>query len=142
MKKIISVLLSAAMAVSALSVGAYARSYNPDEEIMPMYESMTSVSASITANSKTVTCKSTVIPISSEKWITMTQTVEKKSDSGNWSPTSHTWTKNADNQSKNYSFSNYAVLSNGTYRLKCDVLIKLSNGTTETVTKYSSTVTI
>lgn len=143
MKKIISVLLAAAMALSALSSAAYAKSHYPDEGVVPMYESNTNVSSSMSAKNKNVECKSHIIVYSGEKWSTVTQTIEKQSASGNWTSTSHTWTKTADNQERSYNFTNSTTLSeNGKYRLKSDVTVKLANGFTETITKYSSTITI
>ena len=130
------------MAVSALSVGAYAKGYDPEEGVMPMYDSASNVLSTITAKNKTATCTSSIMLRSNEKWSTVTQTIEQQSTSGNWSSTSYTWSKNADNQNRSYSFSNSATLSSGTYRLRSDVTIILPNGTTETVTNYSSAISI
>lgn len=129
------------MAVSALSAGAYAKTNDPNEGIMPMYESLSSVWSNITAKSKTVSCTSSILLKTGEKWITVTQCIEKQSASGNWSSTSYSWSKSADDQNRSYTFSNSTTLSSGTYRLRSDVIIK-SNGITETVTGYSSSISI
>jgi len=143
MKKVISVLLSAAIAVSALSGGVYARTYQPGEGAAPMYESSCTVRSVLTAKSKTAECKTTVMVFPGEKWITITQTLEKQSTSGSWSATPYTWTKNAVNSGMNYIFSNSAALSeSGKYRVKSEVTVESPSGKRENITEYSSEVSI
>lgn len=144
MKKVISLLISLVMAVSSLSVGAYAAvNRTGGGTAMPMYESSFSVRSSLSAKDKTAECKSAVILTGGEKWISITQTLEKQSSNGTWSSTSYTWTKNADNGEKSYIFTNTATVSeSGKYRVKSSVVFKTSDGKSETATAYSGTVSI
>lgn len=142
MKKIISVLLAVVMTVSVLAVGAFAWGGDPDAGIMPINECYSSVYSSISNNNKTVTCTSKLALYSGEKWIAMSHTIESLS-SGRWTSTSNSWSKTADNQSVNYTLSSSTTLSaSGTYRLKSVAVILLPNGSTETITSYSGTISI
>ena len=142
MKKIFSVLLAVVMTVSVLAVGAFAWGGDPDEGIMPINECYSSVYSSISNNNKTVTCNSYLTLYSGEKWIAMSHTIESLS-SGRWTSTPNSWSKTADNQSVGYTLSSSTTLSaSGTYRLKSVAVILLPDGSTDTITSYSNTISI
>lgn len=142
MKKIISALLSVVMMMSVFSAGAYAAVPTPnDDGKMPMYDSGDIIRSTLTIKNKVAECKSSIMLYSGEKWVKITQTLEKQTSSGTWSQTSNTWTKNSDGDSTICTFINSANLSeSGKYRVKSVVIIESSNGKQETVTKYSSTI--
>lgn len=144
MKKFISVLLSVIMMMSVLSAGAYAAVVNPDNgRVGLMYENSDTFISSLSFKEGTVTCKSTVILSYTEKWISITQTLEKKSTSGSWSSTGNVWSISASKDSNYYLFSNSETLNmSGEYHLKSVVVVKNSAGKQETITKYSDTITV
>lgn len=144
MKKIISALLSVVMMMSVFSVGAYAVVSEPSiGGAMPMYDSGDVIRASLVISNKTAECTSTVILCFGEKLVKITQTLQKQTSSGSWDSTSNSWTKTAFSSSSKCTFSNSANLTEGgNYRLKSVVVIELSSGKQETVTKYSSIVSV
>lgn len=143
MKKFISVLLAAAMMISASAVGVYAEGNEPNGEIMPLYDCNSKATSAASVNGNSVRCVSNIVVIGSETWSSITQTIEKQNSLGKWYSTSYTWTKNADNPSLNYIYSNTTTISNsGTYRLRSDLVVKASNGFTETITSHSGTFII
>lgn len=144
MKKIISALLSVVMMMSVFSVEAYAAVPEPGiGGAMPMYDSGDVVRASLAISNKTAKCTSSAILSFDEQLVKITQTLEKQTSSGAWGSTSNSWTKTEFDSSSKCTFSNSANLSDGgKYRLKSVVVIELSSGKQETVTKYSSIVSV
>lgn len=142
MKKVISLLVSLVMAVSSLSAGAYAKvNRTGSGTAMPMYESGDTFSSSLSLKDGTATCKTSFILDYSEKWISIKQTLEKKSPS--WTSTGDTWSITASKDSNYYIFSNAKSLSTaGEYRLKSEIVIKNSGGKQETITRYSDPITV
>ena len=144
MKKLISALLSVLMILSVFSSVAYAAV--PDsigEEISPMYESSNTLSSILTFSGKTAKCKSTLFLNVDETWVSITQTLQKKTSSGTWQAVSGaSWTVTSNNKSY-YTFNNSkTVTSSGSYRLKSVFVINTVYGNKETITIYSPTSTI
>ena len=144
MKKFISVLLSVIMLMSVLSVGAYAAVVNPDNgRVGLLYESTDTFDSTISYKDGTATCTTIIILAYTEKWISISQTIEKKSSLGFWSSTGITWSVSASEDSNYYLFGNSESLSeSGEYRLKSVVVVKSPTGKQETITKYSSKIKI
>ena len=143
MKKFISVLLAAAMMISASAVGVYAEGNPPNGEIMPLYDASSKAMSAAVVNGNSVECVSNIVVVGSETWSSITQTIEKQNSIGKWYSTSYTWTKNADDPSHAYIYSNTTTISNsGTYRLRSDLVVKSKTGFTETVTSHSASFTI
>ncbi|MBD5113982.1 MAG: hypothetical protein HDT46_02070 [Ruminococcaceae bacterium] len=144
MKKFISVLLSVVMMMSVLSASAYAAVVNPDNgRVGLMYENSDTFTSSLSYKGGIATCKSTVILAQNEKWISITQTLEKKSSSGSWSSTGNVWSISASKDSNYYLFSNSKSLNvAGEYHLKSVIVVKNSSGKQETITKYSDSITV
>lgn len=145
MKKLISALLSVLMILSAFSSVAYAAV--PDsigEEISPMYESSNTLTSILTFSGKTAKCKSTLLLNANETWVSITQTLQKKTSSGTWQAVSGaSWTVTSNNNSYYYTFNNSkTVTASGSYRLKSVFVINTVYGNKETITKYSPTATI
>ncbi|MBD5104272.1 MAG: hypothetical protein HDT47_05355 [Ruminococcaceae bacterium] len=140
MKKFISVLLSVIMLMSVLSVGAYAATTKPNA---PMYESSNTIYSLLTIKNSTATCKTTVLLADGEKWESITQTLEKQSSSGKWSQACDPWTTTASGSSRTCIFSNTATLStSGKYRVKSVIVVETSSKNKETITTYSSEVSM
>lgn len=131
------------MMASTLPAGVYAQGNEPNSGIMPLYESSSKAVSAIKSTGKNVECISNIVVYSTETWVSITQTIEKKSSSGSWTSTKYTWSKTADNSSIGYIFTNSTNISDsGTYRLRSDLVVKMANGTKETVTSHSGTITI
>ena len=145
MKKLISVLLSVVLTLSAFSSTAYAAANNnAGGGISPMYSSSDTMRSALSFSSKTAACVSLVILSANESWISITQTLEKEVSSGRWqSVTGASWSTTATSKSSYYNFYNSkAVTSSGKYRVKSVFVIESSSGKRETVTIYSNTVSI
>ncbi|MCI8603720.1 MAG: hypothetical protein HFE79_06205 [Ruminiclostridium sp.] len=143
MKKIISVLMAAAMMASTLPTGVYAQGNEPNSGIMPLYDCNSKAASAVSVTGNTVECQSAIIVVSGEKWKSITQTIEKQNSIGKWYSTSYTWSKKSDNPNLAYIYTNTTTISNsGTYRLRSDLVVEASNGFTETVTSYSGNFTI
>lgn len=131
------------MMTSALPMDVYAEGNNPNEGIMPLYNCFSKAISAVIANGNSVECKSNIVVYSGEEWVSVTQTIEKKSSSGSWTSTKYTWSKNATTPTIGYIYTNTTTISDGgTYRLRSDLVVKTSSGTKETVTSYSGTFTI
>lgn len=144
MKKLISALMSVLMILSAFSSVTYAAV--PDsigEEISPMYESSDILTSTLTFSGKTAKCKSTLFLNVNETWVSITQTLQKKTSSGTWQAVSGaTWTVTSNNNTY-YTFNNSkTVTASGSYRVKSVFVINTLSGKKETITRYSPTVTI
>ena len=145
MKKLISVLLSVVLTLSAFSSTAYAAANNNvGGGISPMYSSSDSMSSNLSFQGKTAACVSTIIMYEGEKWISMTQTLQKEVSPGIWQAvTGASWSITSSNNSSYYIFRNSkTVTSSGKYRIKNVFLLESSSGKRETVTFYSGTVSI
>ncbi|MCM1055268.1 MAG: hypothetical protein NC394_07075 [Bacteroides sp.] len=143
MKKLISLLLSAALMISTFAVGAYAAVQEPTgDEIMPMYVATSSIKSSLTINNKNVECKTAVILYNGEKWHKIVQTLEKQNSNGKWESTSLEWSIDAVNKSQSYVFVNSSTLSETAqkFRVKSVVTVESSGGTRQDITCYSSEV--
>lgn len=143
MKKIISALLSVVMMMSVFSVGAYAAGgKSGNDEIMPMYSNSDVINSSLSIKNKTAQCKTTVTLASNEKWVKVTQTLQKQSASGNWSEV-NTWSKSATSDSAYCTFTNSMTLnSTGKYRVKSTIVVSNSNGQQEDIIVYSNVVSL
>lgn len=130
------------MMASTLPAGVYAQENNPNSGIMPLYDCNSKVTTAASANGNKVECKSVIAVASGEKWTSITQTIEKQNSIGKWYSTS-TWSKKSDSPTMNYIFTNTVTITNsGTYRLRSDLAVEVSNGFTETITSYSGNFTI
>lgn len=145
MKKLISALLSVVMILSVFSSAAYAaESDTIDEGIMPIYASSDTLISSVSFSSKTANCNSILILYSGERWISISQTLQKEVSSGTWQAVNGaSWSTTATSKSSTYNFSNSkTVTASGKYRVKSVFVIENSSGKRETITVYSSTVSI
>lgn len=133
------------MILSVFSSAAYAAEDFPaDGGIMPFYASSDMLLSRLTFNNKTATCKSTLVLYSDERWISISQTLQKEVSSGTWQPvTGASWSTTASSKSATYNFSNSkTVTASGNYRVKSVFVIESSSGKRETITVYSNTVSI
>ena len=145
MKKLISVLLSVVLTLSAFSSTAYAAANNNvGGGISPMYSSSDTLLSSLSFSGKTATCRSVLVLYANEKWISITQALEKQSSSGSWQTvTGASWSITSANGNTSYIFSNSkAVTASGKYRVKSVFVIESISGKRETVTVYSNAVSI
>lgn len=144
MKKFFSVMMSVIMMMSVLSAGAYAATTKPNGGgVAPMYGSSNTICSLLTIKNGTAECKTTVMLSDGEKWKSVTQTLEKQSSSGGWSPACDPWTTSPNGSSRTCIFSNSTtVSSNGKYRVKSVVVVETSSKKNEVITTYSSEVSV
>lgn len=133
-KKIIAAIVMTVVAVVCLSGTVFAQ----EVSVCNLYTS--SCSSTLSASGTTATCTSEAIGYYGETTkISMVQTLQKKTASGNWSKVS-SWSE-VDTGYRGYMSNKKYSLSSGTYRLK--TVFKVYAGSKyETITKYSSNKTI
>lgn len=87
-------------------------------------------------------CKSSYNDWQTASKVVIVQSLEKKALLWSWSTVGGEWTKTTTN-ADTVSFTNTkSGLASGTYRVKSVFTVTLSDGTSETVTRYSSEVEI
>lgn len=98
--------------------------------------------SSLVISGTTATCVSKYTDSNTVASINIVQTLEKHAYLWTWNPVCDPWTKGGTNV-RNLSLTNTkSGLSSGTYRVKSVFTVTLQNGKTESVTVYSSEVTI
>lgn len=145
MKKFISVLLSLVMVLSVFSTVAFATDSDfVGDELSPEYSAGDFFASVLWFNGKTATCSSSITMASSERWISITQTLERKVSSNTWQTVKDCgWTVVASGRSDYYLFENSGnVTESGTYRLKTIFYVESSMGVRERIPVYSQTHTI
>lgn len=140
-KKIVSLILSAVLAFSAVNVAASAKGIaeHSAEIIAPYYIYANNPGSTLVIKGTTATCTSSTAgtPVKSIK---AEQSLEKFWGLWVWNEVAY-WSKNVDTTSvfmSNYKYN----LESGTYRLKTVFTLTATNGETETITVYSEEVTI
>ena len=123
---------------SAFSVNAVDIVAPVDEEIIDEYAYTVSVSANLSINSNTATCRSTVYANSYVTKIALTQYLQKKVN-GSWTNIK-TWSKTVNTYVISYT-NTKSSLSSGTYRTRTVAKV-YKNSSYETVSSNSSTVQI
>lgn len=145
MKKFISVLLSLVMVLSVFSTVAFATDSDfVGDELSPEYSAGDFFSSHISFSGKTVTCKSSITLGDDEKWLSISQTVEREVSSNSWQAVKDCgWTVTDTNGRDYYLFVNSGtVTENGKYRLKSIFMVESVSGKKERIVIYSQTVTI
>lgn len=136
LKKCLIVVLTVVMCFSVFVVTATAAG------ITTCDISSASKTSSLTLSGTTATCTSFYNDCQTASKIVIVQSLEKKSFLWSWNTVGGEWTKTVTN-SANVAFSNKKTsLSSGTYRVKSVFTVTLSDGASETVTRYSSEVKI
>ena len=123
---------------SAFSVNAVDIDAPVDEEIIDEYAYTVSVSANLSINSNTATCRSTVYANSYVTKIALTQYLQKKVN-GSWTNIK-TWSKTVNTYVISYT-NTKSSLSSGTYRTRTVAKV-YKHSSYETVSSNSSTVQI
>ena len=145
MKKFISVLLSLVMVLSVFSTAAFATDSDfVGDELSPEYSAGGIFSSALWFNGKTATCSSSITMASDERWISITQTLEKEASSNSWQSVKDCgWTIKATERSHYYIFKNYGNVSeSGTYRLKTIFMVESATGERERIVIYSQNQTV
>lgn len=145
MKKFISVLLSLVMVLSVFSSVAFATDSDfVGDELSPEYSAGAIFTSILTFSGKTAACTSSVTMASDEKWLSITQTLEREVSSDSWQSVKGCgWTITSTNITDYYIFKNYGTVSeSGTYRLKSVFLVESATGKKERIAIYSPTKTI
>lgn len=135
-KKIMAVLLVAVMCFSLFAVTVSAAGISTFDISSAAKQSTLSFSGT------TATCKSSYQGTATVKSVKIVQSLQKESIFWTWSTVGGEWTKTSTNVA-NVSFTNTKTgLASGTYRVKSVFTVTLNDGTSETVTVYSSEVEI
>lgn len=145
MKKFISVLLSLVMVLSVFSSVAFATDSDfVGEELSPAYEAGDFFASLLSFKGKTADCLSSITLDYDERWISITQTLEKEVSSNNWQAVKDCgWTITATEKSNYCVFENFkAVTESGKYRLKTVFTVESAAGVRERILMYSLTVSI
>ena len=145
MKKYISVLLSLVMVLSVFSTAAFATDSDfVGEELSPAYSAGDFFSSHISFSGKTATCKSSITLADKEKWLSITQTVEREVSSNSWQSVKDCGWSVTNTEGKNYHLfvNSGTVTENGKYRLKSIFMVESVSGEKERIVIYSQTVTI
>ena len=142
MKKFISVLLSLVMVLSVFSTAAFATDSDfVGEELSPAYSAGDIFTCILTFSGKTATCTSSITMASDERWLSISQTLEREVSSGSWQSVKDCgWTITATERSFYYIYENSGkVTESGTYRLKTVFMVESATGKKERIAIYSPT---
>lgn len=159
MKKFVSVLLSVIMVLSVFSMAAFAvddyadvddyiviENYAAGDTVSPIYGAGDLFVCSLSFSGRTATCESSVTVATNEKWLYVTQTIEKEVSSNNWQSVKDAgWTEtNTDTAGIHFCvMQNSKYLSeSGTYRLKTVYTLEGATGIVERIVRYSLTYSI
>ena len=145
MKKFISVLLSLVMVLSVFSSAAFATDSDfVGDELSPAYSAGGILTSILSFSGKTATCTSSITMASDERWISITQTLEREVSTNSWQSVKNCgWTVTASGKSFYYVFENSGnVTESGTYRLKSVFLVESATGERERIAIYSPTKTV
>ena len=136
LKKFLIIAMAAVMCFSLFAITASA------VDVSTRDISSASKTSSLVISGTTATCKSSYNDWQTVSKIVIVQSLEKQSFLWSWSTVGGEWTKTSTNVA-NVSFTNTkSGLSSGTYRVKSVFTVTLSDGTSETVTRYSNEVQI
>ena len=140
-KKIVSLILSAVLAFSAVSVAASAKEIaeHSAEIIAPCYIYANNPASTLAIRGTTATCTSSTTG-RTVKSIKGEQSLEKFWGLWIWNEVDY-WSESVNTTSIFMSNHKYN-LESGTYRLKTVFTLTATNGETETITVYSEEVTI
>ena len=145
MKKLVSVLLSVVMMVSMLSsnvVMAVDEGSADNGGVVPYYAAGVTWTSNLYFTGKTANCKSTIIVFDDEKWISVTQSLEREMPGGNWQ-TEAKWTQYSTTNTTMCMFNNSKTVSfNGNYRVKSVFIVESWSGVRDTITAYSPIVSL
>ena len=144
MKKTISVLAAAIMAVSTLSSSVYAAELDVpvEEEIIEEYAIFNQLQSALSISGSTAKCTSSAFAATAST-ISATQTLEKYSGwFWIWDPVSGATWSDSENSNSILMYNTKSGLSSGKYRLKTVFTVTSTSGQTETVTIYSSEETV
>lgn len=145
MKKYISVLLSLVMVLSVFSSAAFATDSDfVGEELSPTYVAGDVFTSTLTFSGKTAECLSSLTVDDNEKWISISQTLEREVSANNWQAVKDGgWTITNTSGECYHIYKNYKTVSeNGKYRLKTVFLVESVSGVKQRVLKYSLNVSI
>ena len=145
MKKFISVLLSLVMVLSVFSTAAFATDSDfVGDELSPEYSAGGIFTVALWFEGKTAVCTSTITMASDERWISISQTLEREVSTNNWQAVKDCgWTIVAPGKSDYYMFQNSGnVTESGTYRQKTVFFVESATGERERIALYSPTKTI
>ena len=145
MKKFISVLLALIMVLSVFSSAAFATDSDfVGEELSPEYVAGDIFTSTLTFSGKTAECLSSVIVDDKEKWLSISQTLEREVSAGNWQAVKDGgWTITNTSGECFHIYKNYKTVSeNGNYRLKTVFLVESVSGVKQRIPIYSHTVSI
>ena len=136
LKKILAIAMVAVMCLSLFAITASAVGISTCDI------SSASKTSSLIISGTTATCKSSYNDWQTASKVVIVQSLEKKALLWSWSTVGGEWTKTTTN-ADTVSFTNTkSGLASGTYRVKSVFTVTLSDGTSETVTRYSSEVEI
>lgn len=136
MRKIIAVLLCAAMCFSLFAVTISA------SEVSSRYISSASKNSVLRISGTKAECTSNYSEMVTLKSINVVQTLEKHAYFWTWDTVGGPWTKTAYNTTALSLTNSKTGLTSGTYRVKSVFTVITADGQTETVTVYSSEKTI
>ena len=144
MRKVLSMILAAMIAISSLAVGASA--YDTIVDDIVISEDINSAQKHSLLNissAKTATCISTFSDINYNIYsVKAEQTLEKHWALGMFFGVSGaSWTKTVYSDNLSMANNKYS-LESGTYRLKTVFTVTLNNGSTESITVYSGEVNV
>ncbi len=135
-KKVLSVIVVFAMCFSLFAINVSATGISTCDI------STWNKKSSLIISGTTATCKSTYSGPQTAAEVVIVQSLEKKSFLWSWSTVGGEWTKTSTNVA-NVSFTNTkSGFASGTYRVKSVFTVTLNDGTSETVTVYSSEKTV
>lgn len=142
MKKLVSVLVSAAMALSVLTAPTIALDYDTpvEEEIIEEYAIFNSLASILTLSGNTAICTSSATAGGAYS-ITATQKLQKYSGWFWFWDDVATWTK-AQNSEAFIAYNEKPGLASGTYRLVTEFTVVSTSGQTETKSATSFERTI
>lgn len=128
---------TAAVMAAVVCPTAYAAAAMPvDNGVMPCYEIATSASSTLSISGTTATCTSRCNGVAVS--ITAVQTLQKEGLFWIWGDVDGAeWTETV-NMAAIGITNTFSGLSSGTYRLKSEYTLTASDGSTETITVYSS----
>ncbi len=146
MKKLVSAVISAILFLSVCAVPSFADTNitetEMDETIQPCHTFVTKANSVISIEGTSLLCSSKVSALQSVTKIKAVQTIEKHWALGIFVALDGVrWTKECDEDSMAME-NRKPDMPSGTYRLVTDFTVTNSDGRTETVTVYSSEVTI
>lgn len=142
LKKLVTIVMVTVSVMMFSNVYASAKTVNNEDQIGLYFVIASAAESNLTISGTVASCFSSALGNSKTVKISATQTLEKHWGLWMWDPVANaSWTKTMN--SKSFTMANSkSGLVNGTYRLKTDFTLTTSSGQSETITVYSSEVTI